>query len=161
MKTSLFALIALTSLMIGCSSSQPEPVKVNLMIKASDNINPSQLSDANPVVMRLYQLSALEDFDSAQVLDLYQQDTKVLAKTLIQKHKLNSVLPNEQKTIVITLQPTTKFLAVFAQFSDYSQAKTKASVNVTKVEDIDSISLSIASLSVNMQPTLIESFWSW
>jgi type VI secretion system protein VasD len=106
-------------------------------------------------------LTALDDFNSAQVLDLYQQDTKFLAATLIQKQNLYSFLPNEQKTISITIQPTTNFLAVFAQFSDYSQAKTKASVNISKIEDIESISLTIASLSVNLQPTIIKSFWSW
>jgi type VI secretion system protein VasD len=158
---SLLSVLLIAFLLTSCSSNQPEPIILNLVINASDDINPSPFSAANPVVINLYQLTALDDFNSAQVLDLYQQDTKFLAATLIQKQNLYSFLPNEQKTISITIQPTTNFLAVFAQFSDYSQAKTKASVNISKIEDIESISLTIASLSVNLQPTIIKSFWSW
>jgi type VI secretion system protein VasD len=158
---SLLSVLLIAFLLTSCSSNQPEPIILNLVINASDDINPSPFSAANPVVINLYQLTALDDFNSAQVLDLYQQDTKFLAATLIQKQNLYSFLPNEQKTISITIQPTTNILAVFAQFSDYSQAKTKASVNISKIEDIESISLTIASLSVNLQPTIIKSFWSW
>jgi type VI secretion system protein VasD len=158
---SLLSVLLIAFLLTSCSSNQPEPIILNLVINASDDINPSPFSAANPVVINLYQLTALDDFNSAQVLDLYQQDTKFLAATLIQKQNLYSFLPNEQKTISITIKPTTNFLAVFAQFSDYSQAKTKASVNISKIEDIESISLTIASLSVNLQPTIIKSFWSW
>jgi len=148
----------------GCSlfsDSAPTETPVKLSISASDNINPSQLSKANPVVLKFYQLSAIDAFESAQMLDLYKQDATILAKTLIKRQTISSILPKEQRQITLALQPGTKFLAVFAQFSNYSQAKTKAWLDISKIDDLENITLSIESLTINMQVAVEDSFWSW
>jgi len=149
----------------GCSvfsgSDEPEPVLISTILSAGANANPSQLSDANPVVIKLYQLNSVDTFKSAQVLDLYQEDTKVLSDSLIKKHTLASLVPKEKRTLDIELQAGTKYLAVFAQFSNYSQAKTRAWLDVSNLEDVKNITISIDSLTVNMQTIEQESFWSW
>ncbi len=129
------------------------------MLNAGENINPSSLSSANPVVVRIYQLSAIADFKGAQVLDLYQKDSELLAQSLLHKQELRSVLPNEQRKLQLSIQPGTKYIAVFSQFSNYAQAKNKAWLDVSNIDELASITLSIESLSVNMQPVLVESFW--
>ena len=113
------------------------------------------------MVIKLYQLNSVDTFKSAQVLDLYQEDTKVLSDSLIKKHTLASLVPKEKRTIDIELQAGTKYLAVFAQFSNYSQAKTRAWLDVSNLEDVKNITISIDSLTVNMQTIEQESFWSW
>ncbi len=155
----IFTMFLSACSMFGDSTPKETPVK--LSISASDNINPSQLSKANPVVLRFYQLSAIEAFESAQVLDLYKQDSTTLADALIKKQTISSILPNELRQITLALQPNTKFLAVFAQFSDYSQAKTKAWLDISKIDDLENITLSIESLTINMQEATEDSFWSW
>lgn len=159
----IYTLVGLLSLFLlnACSSSTPEPVLLTVMLNAGENINPSKLSRANPVVVRLYQLSAIEDFKAAQVLDLYQIDTKLLASSLLHKQNLGSVLPNEKKSFQLSIQPGTKYLAVFSQFSNYPQSKSKAWLDISNIDELASITLSIESLSVNMQPVLVEGFWSW
>lgn len=157
----LLCLICVSFLTACSSNNAPEPIPLTLVLNAGENINPSELSSANPVVIRIYQLSSIDDFKNAQVLDLYQKDTQLLANSLTKKQNLNSVLPKEQRTLPLSIQPGTKYLAVFAQFSNYPQAKSKAWLDVSKIDELASITLSIESLSVNIQAVLTDSFWSW
>ena len=155
--------LALFSLFIlnACSSSAPKPEPLTVLVSAGVNINPSVQSASNPVSLRVYQLTSIEDFQSAQVLDLYQHDTKLLAKSLLYKQSVQGVLPKEQRTLSLSIQPGTKFLAVFSQFSNYPQAKSLAWVDISQLEDLASVTISLEALSVNVQPILVESFWSW
>ncbi|SFC12654.1 type VI secretion system lipoprotein TssJ [Pseudoalteromonas denitrificans] len=165
-KSFLMVFILCTQLVLsGCSvfsgPDEPEPVLLAVTLNAGKNINPSKLSEANPVVIRIYQLKSIDTFKSAQVLDLFQQDATILADSLIQKQVLASLVPKEKRNLEIELLSGTKYLAVFVQFSNYSQAKTKAWLDVSKFEDIKNINVSIDSLTINMQEIPQESFWSW
>lgn len=166
MKHFLSTLLCCSVLLLsGCSvfsgSDEPEPIYISTILSAGENANPSQLSTANPVVIKLYQLNSIDTFKSAQVLDLYQQDTKVLADSLIKKKTLTSLVPKEKRNLNIELLSGTKYLAVFVQFSNYSQAKTRAWLDVSNLDDVKNITISIDSLTVNIQSIEQESFWSW
>jgi type VI secretion system protein VasD len=148
----------------GCSvfsseEEEEEPIALKLVIKASDNINPSQVSVGNPVVVNLYQLKSLDAFKSAQILDLYEKDTSILAKDLMSKQILGSVLPKEKREIALSIDQGTKYLAVFVQFSNYSQAKARAWLEIKEIDDIEQINILIDSLTVNIEPVIEESFW--
>lgn len=75
----------------GCSVfsglDEPEPIYISTILSAGEHANPSKLSTANPVVIKLYQLNSIDTFKSAQALDLYQQDTRVLADSLIKRKR--------------------------------------------------------------------------
>ena len=141
-------------------SDEPEPIILTISIQSSAHINPSQLSEANPLVVNLYQLKALDAFKSAQTLDLYQKDLTLLADTLIHKQTLATLLPNSKTTLSLTVLPGTKFIAVFAQFANYAQAKNKTWLDVSNLTADDTISISIDSLSVNIISPPKTNFWS-
>ena len=149
--------------MVGCGSlfgpDKPQAVGYSLFIKAGADINPSRLSRANPVVLYLYQLNALEPFKSAQVIDLYRRDATLLANTLVHKTSLKSLLPNEQRTLEISIQPGAKYLAVFAEFSNYGQAKTRAWVDVSKLDKISSFNVSVNLLTVRIVSNKDDDSW--
>lgn len=84
-----------------------------------------------------------------------------MATSLIKKQSIASILPNEQRQITLDVATEAKFIAIFAQFSEYSQAKTKTWLDISKVEDLENITLSIESLTINMQTPAEDSFWSW
>jgi len=157
------SLLLTTATLSACSSSNEEadPIEVNLLLKTSDNINPSQVSKSNPVVVNLYQLKSIEVFKSSQILDLYEKDISILADDLVNKQIIGSVLPQDKRTITLAIAPRTKYLAVFAQFSNFSQAKAKAWLEIKKIDGIEQINISIDSLTVNIEPVIEESFWSW
>lgn len=162
-KSRCLALLVLILLSCGCSSmfgsDEPEVITYPLTIVAGNDINPSQLSQANPVIVHLYQLNALEPFQSAEVIDLYRQDATLLAETLMKKTSLPSLLPNENRKLEINILPGTKYLAVFVEFANYGQAKTKAWVDVSKVEDLEGFTVAIDLLTLNIQ--LIEDSGWW
>jgi type VI secretion system protein VasD len=162
----LSSLLLLTITLSACSvfsSSDEEeaPVGVKLLLKAGDNINPSQMSKRNPVVVNLYQLKDIETFKSSEVLDLYEKDISILADDLVNKQVIGSVLPQEKRAVTLAVAQGTKYLAVFVQFSNYSQAKAKAWLEVKEIDDIEQINISIDSLTVNIEPLIEDSFWSW
>ncbi len=157
--------LMLVVLLSSCTSlfgdDEPEPTLLTVNITTSSKINPSKLSEGNPVVISFYQLTKVDAFKSAQALDLYQQDSKILAGTLIQKNTLLSLLPSKKSSINLTILPGTKYLAVFAQFSNYSQAKSTSWLDISKIDDIKNIEVSLDSLTINMFLAPKGSFWSW
>jgi len=157
------SLFLLTVTLSACSSSseEQEPIEIKLLLKAGDNINPSQVSKRNPVVVNLYQLKGIDTFKSSEILDLYEKDISILADDLVNKQVIGSVLPQEQRAVPLAIAQGTKYLAVFVQFSNYSQAKAKAWLEVKEIDDIEQINISIDSLTVNIEPVIEESFWSW
>jgi type VI secretion system protein VasD len=157
-------LLLLTVTFSGCSvfsseKEEEEPVVLKLVLKASDNINPSQASTGNPVVVNLYQLKNVDAFKSSQILDLYEKDTSILAKDLVSKQILGSVLPKEKREITLSIDQGTNYLAVFVQFSNYSQAKARAWLEIKEIDDIEQVNILIDSLTVNIEPVIEESFW--
>jgi type VI secretion system protein VasD len=137
------------------------PVELKTVISAGSNINPSDNNNANPVVVNVYQLKSTRAFESAQVLDLLLKDTAVLAEDLIRKDTLDTVLPADKRTISLAIDSSTQYLAVFGQFSNYSQAKTKAWVELKELDDIEHINISVESLSINITSVEDEGIWPW
>lgn len=156
---SLFLMTVTLSACSVFSSEEEEPIEVKLVLKASDNINPSQMSKRNPVVVNLYQLKNVDAFKSSEILDLYEKDISILADDLVSKQVVGSVLPQEKREIAFAIAQGTKYLAVFVQFSNYSQAKAKAWLELKEIDDIEQINISIDSLTVNIELVIDESFW--
>jgi len=159
-------LALLTFLTSSCSvfssSDEEEPaVELKMLLTASDNINPSEVSDGNPVVINLYQLKSVEAFKAAQVLDLYEKDISILADDLVKRQVLASVLPKEKRTLMLAVAPGTKYLAVFVQFSNYSQSKATAWLELNEPDDIERVDVSIDSLTVNIESVVEDSYWPW
>lgn len=158
--------IVLLSLISACSmfsseEEEEEPIELALVIQASANINPSEISAGNPVVINLYQLKSVDAFKSAQILDLLEKDSEILANDLVKRQTLGSILPKEKRKQALAISPGTKYLAVLAQFSNYSQSKSKAWVEITELDDIEYTTLLIDSLTVNLESTVEDSFWPW
>ena len=164
-KLTSFLLLAITvsacSIFSSSDEEDEEPIELKLQIKASDNINPSSMSKGNPVVVNLYQLKGVEAFQSAQILDLFEKDSSILAETLVKKQILASVLPEEKRTQTLAIAQGTKYLAVFVQFANYSQAKAKAWLEIKELDDIEYVTISIDSLTVNIESRVEESIWPW
>jgi len=164
-KFSSFFFLAITlsacSVFSSSEEEEEEPVELKMMIKASDNINPSDMSKGNPVVLILYQLKSADAFKSAQILDLFEKDSLILAEDLVKRQSLASLLPEEKRSETLAIAQGTKYLAVFAQFSNYSQAKAKAWLEIKELDDIEHVTISIDSLTINIESTVEDSIWPW
>ncbi|MEZ9233523.1 type VI secretion system lipoprotein TssJ [Vibrio amylolyticus] len=116
----------ITAFLFGCSSDPvPTYTTQTFGIKADATINPSSTSEGNPVVVRLYQLTAKQVFLQAPFIDLFNQDEQVLSSSLISKQVLPIVIPSSNTTVEFDLNKDTLFLAVFVEFANYQQSEPK------------------------------------
>ncbi|WP_448565356.1 type VI secretion system lipoprotein TssJ [Thalassotalea ganghwensis] len=112
-----FSVIVLTSVLAACTSTQ-----VKLDVVATDNLNLNQFDEALPVVLRIYQLSDIQGFNSATFEQLWKSDKSVLANSLITVEE-RTVNPSDRLTIAFEQAEEAKYVAVFALFRDRSADK--------------------------------------
>lgn len=157
-----FLLITTLLLISGCSSSGstvsvPTPVSVGLEI--ADDVNQYGDGAAHPVVLRVYQLTEVGSFKNAEFLDLYNSDRKVLASSLIDVLHLGPLLPGTQKQIELDLQQEARYLAVMAEFAEYTNASAKAVLKLTEKPEEQLISIRVNGLLVSFAQPQPSSWW--
>lgn len=93
-------LLSLCLLVAACSSSDPAPVvtQYSLTVKADATVNQYNDDQANPVVVRLYQLTDQQLFKQLPFIDLYNNDLQLLAANLVSKQVLPIVLPSSEQS---------------------------------------------------------------
>lgn len=153
-----FALIALL-LLSGCSSDPvPTITTYPVEVVAGSDINPYQQSSANPVVIRLYQLTDQQMFQQLDFIDLYNSDVERLAANLVSKQVLPIVIPGSTTNQSIDLNKNTLYLAVLAEFADYQSGTTKA-VTLLPTEADQYFRVTLAGATVSIEVVTPESSW--
>ncbi|MFL0802501.1 MAG: type VI secretion system lipoprotein TssJ [Agarilytica sp.] len=104
---------------------------LKIEISADKFINPDEQDQSSPVVLRLYELTSTQLFEKADFIDLYERDEEILGATFVAKQELKSVVPNTTRTERFVLSKDTRFIAIFAEFYSYKNAKTKVVFPVT------------------------------
>lgn len=134
-----FASLCCLALLNGCSSTPSAftpAFSLDVQLAANDDINLFDDGKARPVIVRIYQLNDVGNFDKADYTGLFNSDEAVLADSLIDSKILSPVLPGEERKFTLDVQQQAKFLAVFAEFSRYETATAMSSVAL--VEDPES-----------------------
>ncbi|MCG9626263.1 type VI secretion system lipoprotein TssJ [Vibrio mediterranei] len=128
--------LAAALFLVGCSS-EPVPVvsQYSLSIKTDKTMNPSDSSPANPVVVRLYQLTDVQMFKQLPFIDLYNNDVQLLSANLVSKQILPVILPNSESQQILDITKTTQYVAVLVEFVDYQNSKVKAFSTLPVEED--------------------------
>lgn len=124
----LLSLLTLLSVLLsGCSSQQEQslPYPVNITVQIADNVNPYGTGSAHPVVLRIYQLSETGQFKNANFLDLYSKDRDTLGNALVDVQHLQPLTQGEHE-VSLDLLPSSRYLGVFAEFANYTDAESKA-----------------------------------
>ena len=134
MKRYLFV-IALSFALIGCASEPPEPPEpppptiVNLQIDAADNLNADSNGNGAPVMVRIYELNGVSNFNATDFFALFNDDQAALGMDL--NHKQDFLLkPNESKKLVIKPDDEVQSLGFFAAFRQLDTATWRAVVQV-------------------------------
>ncbi|MGA4604824.1 type VI secretion system lipoprotein TssJ [Pseudoalteromonas maricaloris] len=168
----MYAKVILVSLLIclavGCSSADPLQrfsLPIQLQLETNEKLNWAN-EGANPVAIRLYQLTKSDRFSQSEFIELFQSDTQILAEQLIEKQRLYPVMPNTKEQKTIKLLPGVRFLAVLVEFSDYQKGTTKAVVEVP--EDVSESTViwlglqgTTIKFSVMPQQSWMDSLFGW
>jgi type VI secretion system protein VasD len=132
--SSLYLLVALV---VGCQSSKSTvggyfdldtDIKIDFIIDS--DINPDDIGTASPLFIRLYELKSTTMMKKADFLDVYEQDEKVLGPDMVAVHRLKRFKPGQNRSEQLVLNKDTQYVALFAEFSNFSNSKFKLIVPV-------------------------------
>ncbi len=103
---------------------------LELNVIAKGDMNPDDSDTASPLVIRLYELKDKNKFEEIEFYDLYANDKKVLGKNLIDKHRLKRFVPDSKRKKMFVLDKKTKYIGLFAEFSQYKKSDFRAVVEI-------------------------------
>lgn len=152
-------LLILALLLGGCSSG-PKPVTspFSLTIKADKTINPSASNTANPVIVRMYQLTDIQTFEQTPFIDLYEKDSQVLGANLISKQVLPVIVPNSDISKVIEINKSAQYVAVLVEFVNFKGSETK-SYSAVPIDEEQFLRLRILQSKVSLETVTPETSW--
>lgn len=126
-------------LLAGCSSSKSKvggmlnlDTDLRLTFIADETINPDDNKRPSPVFVRLYELKSPTKFTKADFIDLYERDEEVLGDDMVGKQVLKPLAPGEERAERMVLQSGTRYVAIYAEFSQYRGAVYKVVFPVTE-----------------------------
>lgn len=119
----LLMLWVLSLALAGCSSApaQPEQLKLDLAIQASDSLNPDDKGRASPVLVRLYELKTTSTFEQADYYTLESTDRTVLMQDLLARDEF-ILRPGEFRDIERKLNPDAQALGFLVGYRDLGKA---------------------------------------
>lgn len=131
-RTALLALCA-TLLLSACFNKKPavpEPSQLALSAVADEDLNPDSTGRASPLVIRIYALRALAEFEKADFFALYDKDEQLLAAELVKRDEI-IIQPGKTITLDREFPPDVKFIAVIGAFRDVARAEWRASTAIS------------------------------
>lgn len=111
---------------------------LKLTFAADADINPDDNKRPAPLFVRMYELKSDKQFNKANFIDLYERDKEVLGADMITKQRLKRLTPGEARDDEYVLDSQTRFVGLFAEFSQYKDASFKVIIPVSPTNVIAS-----------------------
>lgn len=115
----------------GVGSMMGFDTNLKVIFVIGDTLNPDENHTPSPLFVRFYELSSQNAFQHADFLELYESDESVLGKDLIAKQELGRIVPSGDREQDFVVDADTKYVALFAEFFQYKNAKYKLVFPVT------------------------------
>jgi type VI secretion system protein VasD len=106
----ILSVLSALLLVTGCSNND-----VHLGLVSSADLNRNSFNETLPIVVRVYQLTAVDAFNRASFEQLWQADERLLGEQLVGKHEV-VLQPAVQRNYSLPLADGAKYVAVFALF---------------------------------------------
>lgn len=103
---------------------------LTLDFKVEANINPDDRKIPSPLFIRLYELKSAKQFKRANFIDLFERDKEVLGDNMIAKQRLKRLKPGESREDEYVLNKETRYVGLFAEFSQYKNSNFKVIIPV-------------------------------
>jgi type VI secretion system protein VasD len=122
---------------------------VTLAIEAAQDVNPDSRGRASPVVVRVYELSGLGNFNSADFLGLFEREQATLGATLVSRDEVQ-LRPSQSTQIKLVLKPSTRYIAVAAAFRDLERSVWRTAIEASATSGI--IKVRLSGRTVRLEP---------
>ncbi|TQF00096.1 MAG: type VI secretion system lipoprotein TssJ [Spiribacter salinus] len=145
-------LLAGAFLLVACAQEPEPPMPVNktLSVQAGPNVNQYN-NAANPIVVRLYQLSSRSEFEAADFWDIFNDNGPDLAGVVLDKRSLSPLYPGETRLVAFDLEPEVFYLGAFAEFADFGTQQFRAAVPIDAERLDNGVTISVTSSGVSIQ----------
>ena len=127
--TLIFTGLMLMALFSGCALIKPVADDYVISINTSSDLNPDVDGRASPLVLRIYELRDDKLFAESDFFDLYDDDTEVLEKAIVEKMEIE-LNPNESRKLELSLTDETLFIGFLAAYRDIDSATWRELHNV-------------------------------
>lgn len=124
------ATVATVFLLSSCATPPMPLPQTRFSLNAAPGLNPNGAGRPSPIVVRIYQLAARDDFDRAGFFDLYDRDKDVLGISAVVRTDI-AIRPGEQLHFSHRLDPRTRDVAVLASYRDIDAARWRAVTDVS------------------------------
>ena len=104
---------------------------VQLDIVSDENINPDDSGRPSPIVVRIYELKDVANFQSKDFFEIYDNDAEALGEAMIKKEEFE-FRPNETSYIERKFSDETVYIGVLAAFRNIDDAQTRAFYKLRK-----------------------------
>ncbi len=126
---------------------------LKLEIYADKYINPDEQDQSSPVYIRFYELTSEKLFENADFIDLFERDKEILGNTFIARTMLKRIVPSTLRTERFVLSEDTRYIALFAEFYRYKDAKTMIFFPVTSSNVVrNSIRINVKGNTISLAP---------
>jgi type VI secretion system protein VasD len=111
---------------------------LTLSFVLDQSVNPDEMNESSPIIVRMYELTSTEAFENANFIDLFERDKEILNKTLVTHQRLKALKPGKNVTLNFVLSEKTKYIGLYAEFLKYKDAKYKVVIPVAQTNVVSS-----------------------
>lgn len=122
-------------LVSACASMSPYSslTKLDLMLTASDQLNPDLNGRPSPIVVRLMELKHPVAFENADFFSLYERAKEALAPDLVASEELE-LRPGESVELKLSVDPGSRYVGVLAAYRDLPETRWRYVIPITAME---------------------------
>ena len=135
----LFAALLVSINLSACSSSKSRvggmlnlDTDLKLVFKVAADINPDDNNRPSPLFVRFYQLKSSQVFEKSDFIDIYERDQETFGADIVSKQELKPFAPGESREERFVLNPGVRYIAIYAEFSQYAGSTFKVVFPVTE-----------------------------
>ncbi|MEM9549674.1 MAG: type VI secretion system lipoprotein TssJ [Pseudomonadota bacterium] len=150
----IICLCAVLALVTACGkrteTETPAPVNKTVNVQAGPSVNQYN-NAANPIVVRLYQLSSRSEFEAASFWEIFDDASPELAGVVLDKRSLSPLYPDETRLVAFDLEPDVFYLGAFAEFADFETQQFRSAVPIDAERLDNGVTVSVTASGVSIQ----------
>jgi type VI secretion system protein VasD len=131
-RITLMPLLLTLGLLAGCSAISPFSTltKLDLVLTASEQVNPDLHGRPSPVVLQLIELRHGAAFENTDFFSLYDHAEQVLAKDWVSSEEIE-LRPGDRLALKLSVGPKSHFVGVLAAYRDLPHVQWRLLVPLT------------------------------
>ena len=130
LRATVLSLVTITTvLLLNACAGAPKKEKLGLSINATTDVNPDMQGRPSPVILHIFELNSVEQFNGLDYVSLTQPSGAALGTSLLAK-KQEILQPGGSRELPLELDPQTTIIGLVAGYRDIDNATWRTSVPI-------------------------------